>query len=296
MLSRTRRGKGSKQAQSVVDIELCGAPAENLLVDNCKAKIHAAFFGSRLSLKNARTAISDFRKASRNKERIAELMLFYVECGIEFINMYGDVDEAFYSNIASMFSDFVDALNRFDSNAYYHRNAERILQVCQNADCVVWGFPEELWDIYNEIRRLMEMKAEVLKITTQALYQNLGGYMVEARGVEPLSEDSATRASPSAVCVLKFPHARAHRQARAIGSFMNPTCGKAYAGWFPTLMTPSTRAVGSPGSTGGIKPRPARSWNRCYSQLLFFPLLRGSGPRLASRTTDNPRRNQYAPV
>ena len=119
---------------------------------NCKAKIHAAFFGSRLALKNARTVISDFRKASRNKESIAELMLFYVECGIEFTNMHGDVDEAFYSNIASMFSDFVDVLNRFDSNAYYHRNAERILQVCQNADCVVWGFPEELWDIYNEIQ------------------------------------------------------------------------------------------------------------------------------------------------
>ena len=108
-------------------------------MDNCKAKIHTAFFGSRLALKNARTAISDFRKASRNKERIAELMLFYVECGIEFINMHGDVDEAFYSNIASMFSDFVDVLNRFDSNAYYNRNAERILQVCQNADCVVWA-------------------------------------------------------------------------------------------------------------------------------------------------------------
>ena len=87
--------KGSKQAQSIVDIELCGAPAENLLVANCKAKIHTAFFGSRLSLKNARTAISDFKKASKNKENIAELMLFYVECGVEFTNMYGDVDEAF---------------------------------------------------------------------------------------------------------------------------------------------------------------------------------------------------------
>lgn len=148
--------KGSKQAQIIVDIELCGTPAENLLVANCKAKIHTAFFGSRLSLKNARTAISDFRKASKNKESIADLMLFYVECGIEFTNMYGDVDEAFYNSIASMFSDFVDALNRLDSNAYYHRNAERILQVCQNADCVGWGFPEELWDIYNEIQWLEE--------------------------------------------------------------------------------------------------------------------------------------------
>ena len=37
------------------------------------------------------------------------------------------------------------------------------------------------------------------------LYQILSDVMVEPRGVEPLSEDQTTRASPSAVCVLTFP-------------------------------------------------------------------------------------------
>ena len=97
-----------------------------------------------------------------NKERIAELMLFYVECGIEFTNMHGDVDEALYSSIASMFSDFVDVLNRFDSNAYYNRNAERILQVCQNADCVVWASQKNCGTSITASSSLREMKAEVL--------------------------------------------------------------------------------------------------------------------------------------
>ena len=82
---------------------------------------------------------------------------------------------------------------------------------------------------------------------------------MEARGVEPLSEDSATRASPSAAYVLEFPHVHAHRQAYTISSFINPTCGKAYAGWFPTLMTPNTQTVGSPRSTGSITLRLAQS-------------------------------------
>ena len=58
------------------------------------------------------------------------------------------------------------------------------------------------------------------KRTTQASYQNLGGYMVDPRGVEPLSEDQTTRASPSAVCVLTFPPEDSRRQDSPFSSFI----------------------------------------------------------------------------
>lgn len=144
--------KGSKQAQSIIDVELCGNPAEEQLVSNCKKRIHAAFFGSKLSLKNARTAIRNFKKASKNKENIAELMLFYVECGVEFTNIYGNIDEAFYYSIESMFSDFVRTLNSLDNADYYNRNAERIYRIYRNTDCIGWGFSEEMSSIYSEIQ------------------------------------------------------------------------------------------------------------------------------------------------
>lgn len=41
--------------------------------------------------------------------------------------------------------------------------------------------------------------------------------MVEARGIEPLSENSSSRLSPSADGLLKFPRAYAVRQAYALG-------------------------------------------------------------------------------
>ena len=47
--------KISKQAQSLIDVELCGKSVEEQLIADCKKKIRVAFFGSRLSLKNART-------------------------------------------------------------------------------------------------------------------------------------------------------------------------------------------------------------------------------------------------
>ena len=45
--------------------------------------------------------------------------------------------------------------------------------------------------------------------------------MVEARGVEPLSENLVIGASPSAVLDLKFPLPSAQGQAHGVGSFMS---------------------------------------------------------------------------
>ena len=148
--------KASKQAQSLIDVELCGDSAEEQLVTECKKKIHTSFFGSRLSLKNARTVISDFKKVSKNQENVAELMLHYVECGVEYTVMYGDIDEAFYYSIESIFSDFVRALNGLDCESYYQRNAERIKEMCLSTDCVGWGFSEEMMNIYYDIQWLEE--------------------------------------------------------------------------------------------------------------------------------------------
>ena len=50
------------------------------------------------------------------------------------------------------------------------------------------------------------------------LYQNCGSYLVEVRGVEPLSEKCLPRFSPSAVVVLNLPHRIAQRQAIRLGS------------------------------------------------------------------------------
>lgn len=143
--------KGSKQSQSMIDIELCGNAAEERLVVECQKQIRAAFFGKNLSLKAARKVISDFKKVSRNQENVAELMLTYVECGVEFTNMYGDVDEAFYSSIESVFMDYVTLLNSMAHDGCYKKHAARLAKVCYNASDIGWGFSEEIAATYYEI-------------------------------------------------------------------------------------------------------------------------------------------------
>lgn len=143
--------KDSKQSQSMIDIELCGNAAEEHLVVECQKQIRAAFFGKNLSLKAARKVIGDFKKVSRNQENVAELMLTYVECGVEFTNMYGDVDEAFYSSIESVFMDYVTLLNSMAHDGCYKKHAARLAKVCYNASDIGWGFSEEIAATYYEI-------------------------------------------------------------------------------------------------------------------------------------------------
>ena len=143
--------KANKQCQAILDVEVCGASAEAPLIESCRKKIHAAFFGRQLSLKNARTVINDFRKASQNKESVTDLMLYYVECGVEFTNLYGDIDERFYSSLESMFADFVMILNSMENDSFYRRQSKRIRAVFEDTRNIGWGFSDEIARIYFDI-------------------------------------------------------------------------------------------------------------------------------------------------
>ena len=92
--------KNSKDVKNMLDVEFGGTEAEEQLFEECREKIKKNFDLRRLSLKNAKKVISDFKKVSKDKENVAELMLYYVECGVGFLDDYGDCYEAFYPTSA----------------------------------------------------------------------------------------------------------------------------------------------------------------------------------------------------
>lgn len=84
--------------------------------------------------------------------------------------------------------------------------------------------------------------------------------MVEARGVEPLSENLSARLSTSVVDDLTFPYLRPHQQGRRLSSLLNPARAETLSGWFPTLMMPVSAVVGNYGRTVAlIKQRRVRN-------------------------------------
>ena len=68
-------------------------------------------------------------------------MLYYVECGVEFTNLYGDIDERFYYSLESMFADFVMILNSMENDSFYRRQSKRIRAVFEDTRNIGWGFP-----------------------------------------------------------------------------------------------------------------------------------------------------------
>ena len=69
----------------------------------------------------------------------------------------------------------------------------------------------------------------------QPLYQKLVLNMVEARGIEPLSEDRITGISPSAGRILDFPCPSACERAMGLGSFILPASPQSLGGPVPHI-------------------------------------------------------------
>ena len=106
------------------------------------------------------------------------------------------------------------------------------------------------------------------------------GVFMELAGIEPASKDSSIPVSSITVCVLRFPHTGAHRQARVIGSFMirfNPqSFGRNVLRLFDAGHREQRMTLGP---TAALRQRVLNF----YLQRLFFSdFLRGSGPRMAA--------------
>lgn len=129
----------------------------------------------------------------------------------------------------------------------------------------------------------------------RARYPRIKAYafVVEARGVEPLSENPRNQASPSAVCVLGFPLSSPRRQGHEFGSFIKSGLPQSLSKFVPRLNDAGLPRRGRLGAdVRGFKPR--KRILDC-SQLLFVPLMRRFRAAARFLIPQNPRRNQIRP-
>src|SRR5690606_39603730 len=57
-------------------------------------------------------ALPIFRKLGPPPRQLAELMLVYVENGVEFTNQFGDINETFYSSLESVYHQTLKLLKK----------------------------------------------------------------------------------------------------------------------------------------------------------------------------------------
>lgn len=98
-------------------------------------------------LGEARHAIAEYKKATKDGEGTLELMLRFVECGTDFTADFGDIDERFYSSLSSMFAKVVHAVGSLPV-ASQRPHVERLFQVVARAGAVGWGYHDEIADLF----------------------------------------------------------------------------------------------------------------------------------------------------
>lgn len=116
-----------------------------------KRIIRNEFFPDRgdgkLRLSIARKAISDYKKISTDESSVADLMIYYVENGVEFTNVFGDIDERFYSSMEKMFE---TALDYIFANKLEVSFEARCKAIVDDTRGIGWGFHDYLAEVYYE--------------------------------------------------------------------------------------------------------------------------------------------------
>ncbi len=119
------------------------------LVEKYKSVIRKEFFPERGFGKArrsvARKAISDYKKVSRDPLGVTELMLYFVEMGVQFTNEYGDIDEPFYNSMESMYHKAVQHMFKYELQAHFDDRCRKIVDRSAHTG---WGFHDTLSEIY----------------------------------------------------------------------------------------------------------------------------------------------------
>lgn len=119
-----------------------------------RSKIVQQFFPARgegkLKLGEARKAIRDYTKATGNLAGTAELLMTYVENGVEFTNQYGDINERFYNSIESALDELATLL-RGKAKNLYPQFSDRLAEV-ENETCNIgWGFHDYITEVVGQL-------------------------------------------------------------------------------------------------------------------------------------------------
>jgi hypothetical protein len=129
-------------------LRLDGGPVEDVL-ERYKAQIKREFFPARgfgegrISI--AKKPVSEYAKVAHSAEGLADLMLYYVEMGVQYTNTYGDIDEPFYNSIERMYERACKLILKEEMTEKFAGRCEKIVKDTRG---IGWGFHDMLSQIY----------------------------------------------------------------------------------------------------------------------------------------------------
>ena len=148
------------QAREFLTVKFADNDNINEILEKYKQKVAHEFFPQRgygrLNLREAKKAISDFKKICSDKAMAIDLMLYYIENVNRFTDKYGDIPESFYNSAYSVYKQVIKEINS-DDIELYNIFAGRLKSAAEDA-MKGYGFYDDMTDLYYEIVWLEEVE------------------------------------------------------------------------------------------------------------------------------------------
>ena len=121
------------------------------ILDEYKRRIKREFFPERGYGEGrpsvGKAPILQFLKISSAPDKLIDLMLYYVEQGVQFTLAYGDIDEPFYESVESVYE---DALDLIKENNLYNQFRTRCKKVMTDTNGMGWGFGDYIEELFEK--------------------------------------------------------------------------------------------------------------------------------------------------
>lgn len=148
--------KNSDLAEKMINVSILGSDYEKRLLEQYKEKMYGVFFPNDIvragfSLSWAKSLISEFKKVGTSNENIVDLQLYYVECGTDFTNTFGDIDMKFYDSMCSVYHMVVQAVNKYGTDDLYRKLEDRLYSVVYDTRNIGWGFHDYVSELFYSI-------------------------------------------------------------------------------------------------------------------------------------------------
>lgn len=131
--------KRFKDVKAYYDMDLGGEARQKAILDDYKKKLDKDFVprDGHPSISKQRSLISEFKKISVFPYDVIDLLLYRVECGVDFTNSYGDMWEGYYDSIAGSYE---EALKLIQKNGLKSHFLNRCLIISKESRDIGWGF------------------------------------------------------------------------------------------------------------------------------------------------------------
>lgn len=110
-------------------------------------------------LKEAKTALSDFKKATGDNDKLIELMFHYLDSGLHFSHQFGGLYAAYYQSLSSVFKSIILLVKPMEiKNAEPH--IEHLKQIIEKSKHSGYGFEEYIEWHFSEAFSSIETQDE----------------------------------------------------------------------------------------------------------------------------------------